>query len=187
MEKITKSELTKIISEEITRAKKIKSLQEKKKFLEEAIQKAENGEELEEISWNGVKSALGFAGKKAGDAVGKAGEAVGKTADSAIKKVGSALDKTQTKFKTGLATLDKGVKDFGAELSAAATKGDIEDLNKKINNLIVNIVKMGEELNKKEIKLGLPPTIMKSRLMSAGNRIKAVIPGSKPVVAENKK
>jgi len=34
--------------------------------------------------------------------------------------------------------------------------------------------------------LGLPPTKMKSRLMSAANRIKTAIPGSNPVVAENK-
>lgn len=179
MAKVTKSELKQIISEEVERFKKIKSLEDKKKMLEEAIKKMEEGEELDEISWKGVKSALGFAGKKAGETVGKAGEAAAQTASS-------ALEKAQMKFKTGMATLDKGIKDFGAELSAAATKGDIEDLNEKINNLIANIVKMGEELNKKESKLGLPPTKMKSRLMSAANRIKLVVPGSNPVVAENK-
>lgn len=178
MEKITKSELKQIISEEIDRFKKIKSLEEKKKMIEEAIKKMEEDEDLDEISWKGVKSALGFTGKKAGEVAGKAGEAV-------AQKAGSALEKVQTKFRTGVAALDKGVKDFGAELSAAATKGDIENLNEKINNLITSIVKMGEELNKKEQKLGLQPTKMKSRLMSAANRIKAVVPGSNPVVAEN--
>jgi hypothetical protein len=174
MAKITKSELKQIISEEVARAKKIKELQEKKKVLQEAIKKMEEGEDLDEISWGGVKSALGFAGKKAGEAVG-----------SVTQKASSALDKAQTKLKTGLATLDKGVKDFGAELSAAATKGDIQDLNDKINNVLANIVKMGEELNKKEVKLGLPPTKMKSRLMSAANKLKTVSPSSQPVMAEN--
>jgi len=197
MAKITKLELKQIISEEVARVKKIKDLQEKKKVLQEAIEKMEDGEDLDEISWGGVKSALGFAGKKAGETVGsvvqKAGGAVGSAAQkageafgSAAQKAGSALEKTQTKLKTGLATLDKGVKDFGAELSAAATKGDVQDLNNKINNLLANVVKMGEELNKKEIKLGLPPTKMKSRLTTVGNKIKTVSTSSKPVMAENK-
>jgi len=186
MAKLTKSELKQIISEEVERFKRIKSLEDKKKMLEEAIEKMENGEDLDEISWSGVKSALGFAGGKAGEVAGKAGESIGKAGESIAQKAGSALEKAQMKFKTGMATLDKGIKDFGAELSAAATKGDIEDLNVKINNLIASIVKMGEELNKKETKLGLPPTKMKSRLMSAANRIKTAIPGSNPVVAENK-
>lgn len=179
MQKITKSELKQIISEEVVRFKKVKSLEEKKKMLEETIKKMEEGEDLDEISWKGVKSALGFAGEKAAEKAGGAAEKVGGA-------VSSALEKAQTKFKTGLMSLDKGVRDFGNELSKAATKGDIEDLNEKINNLIANIVKMGEELNKKEIKLGLPPTKMKSRLMSAANKIKAVAPGSAPVVSEEK-
>jgi len=179
MEKITKSELKQIISEEVVRFKKVKSLEEKKRILEEAIKKMEDGEELDEISWKGVKSALGFAGDKAASAATGAAEKVGSS-------VSSALEKAQTKFKTGLMTLDKGIKDFGNELSKAATKGDIEDLNEKINNLIANIVKMGEELNKKEVKLGLAPTKMKSRLMSAANKIKTAVPGSAPVVSEEK-
>lgn len=187
MEKITKSELKQIISEEIARAKKIKELQEKKKVLQGAIKKMEEGEDLDEISWGGVKSALGFAGKKAGEAVGSATQKAGEAVGSVTQKASSALEKAQTKLKTGLVTLDKGVKDFGAELSAAATKGDIQDLNDKINNVLANIVKMGEELNKKEEKLGLPLTKMKSRLMSAANKLKTVSPSSKPVMAENKK
>lgn len=187
MKNITKLELKQIISEEVVRAKKIKELQEKKKFIQESIKKIEDGEDLDEISWNGVKSALGFAGKKAGEAVDSAAQKAGDAVSSATQKATSALDKVQTKLKTGLATLDKGVKDFGAELSAAATKGDIEDLNVKINNLITNIVKMVGELNKKEIKLGLPPTKMRSRLVSAANKLKSVSPSTQPVVAENKK
>jgi hypothetical protein len=172
MEKITKLELKQIISEEVARAKKIKELQEKKKVLQEAIKKMEEGEDLDEISWKGVKSALGFAGDKATSAATGAAQKVSGA-------VSSTLDKAQTKFKTGLATLDKGVKDFGAELSAAATKGDIEDLNEKIIKLLDSVVVMFNELNKKESKLGLPQTKIQSVLMSSVAKAKAISKAAK--------
>jgi hypothetical protein len=165
MEKITKSELKQIISEEVARFKQVKSLEEKKRILEEAIKKMEEGEELDEISWKGVKSALGFAGDKAASAATGAAEKVGGA-------VSSTLQKAQAKFKTGLATLDKGVKDFGAELSKAATKGDVEDLNEKITKLLDNVIVMFLELNKKEEKIGLPTTNIQSVLMSSVGKAK---------------
>lgn len=168
MEKITKSELKQIISEEVVRFKKVKSLEDKKKMLEEAIKKMEEGEDLDEISWKGIGKALGVVGDKASGAAEKAGSAVS-----------GALEKAQTKFKTGLMSLDKGIKDFGAELERASTEGDIDTLLEKIDKLFVNIVTMFEELNKKQDKIGVPRTKLRSALMSAMNKVKTVNPKAK--------
>lgn len=98
--KITKSELKQIIKEEAKRYVEIDNLRTRKARLQEAIDRLNEGEdvtaeELEEISWAGLKSAAGAIGGKVKDAAGKAGETIKKGAQDVKQAYQAGADKAK--------------------------------------------------------------------------------------------
>jgi len=89
MAKLTKSQLTQIINEEVSKMKKIETLNGQKKSLQEAIKVLEEGGDLDEISWEGLKNAFKFGGKEAGKAAGAVDKAVGDKVHAAGKAIGN--------------------------------------------------------------------------------------------------
>jgi hypothetical protein len=181
MATIKKSEIKQIISEEIARAKNIKSLEAKKKMLEEAIKKMEEGEELDELSFQGIKNVLGLGGKKVGDAASAAAEKVGSA-------VASKVDAAVNKFKTGYVNLENGLKELGKEFDTAMTKGDIDALGNKVTNVFADLQVIVDKLNAKRTKLGMKPVTILGLLNTARAKAKSAgLSNQTPVVAENKK
>jgi DNA repair exonuclease SbcCD ATPase subunit len=188
MATIKKSEIKQIISEEIARAKNIKSLEAKKKMLEEAIKKMEEGEELDELSFQGIKNALNLGGKKVGDAASAAGQKVGATAEKFGSAVASKVDDAVKKFKTGYVNLENGLKELGKEFDTAMTKGDVDALQNKVTNVFADLQVIVDKLNEKRKKLGMKPVTILGLLNTARAKAKSAgLSNSASVVAENKK
>lgn len=98
--KITKSELKQIIKEEAQRYVEIDNLRARKARLQEAIDRLNEGEdvtaeELEEISWAGLKSAGKAIGDKVKGAASKAGEAVKQGAQDVKQAYQAGADKAK--------------------------------------------------------------------------------------------
>lgn len=98
--KITKSELRQIIKEEAQRYVEIDNLRTRKARLQEAIDRLNEGEdmtaeELEEISWGGLKSVGQMIGGKAKEVAGKAGEAIKKGAEDIKQAYQTGADKAK--------------------------------------------------------------------------------------------
>lgn len=188
MATIKKSEIKQIISEEIARAKNIKSLEAKKKMLEEAIKKMEEGEELDELSFQGIKNALNLGGKKVGDAASAAGQKVGATAEKFGSAVASKVDAAVKKFKTGYVNLENGLKELGKEFDTAMTKGDVDALENKVTNVFADLQVIIDKLNEKRKKLGMKPVTILGLSNTARAKAKSAgLSNSASVVAENKK
>ena len=179
MENKNKVAIKKIISEEIARLEKIKSLQAKKKQLSEAIKLLGESDEIDEWSFQGLKNSLGFAGKKAGDAATSAGASVGnavaKKATDLGNKVATKATNIANKVVTGYNTLDTGLKQFSSDMGKAMTAGDIQNLEGKLVKIFQNLESLVKELNQKQTKLGVKPTTMKSLLFKAANKAKSNI------------
>ena len=129
----SKQLIKKIISEEIARFEKIKSLELKKKQLQEALNLLESGE-MDEISWQGIKNAVGFGGKKAaevgsavgqsaGKAVGDAAASVGKKAAAAGNAVVNAVDKKVTNINNKVDAAGKAISDKATQIKNKITTG----------------------------------------------------------------
>ena len=183
----------KVINEEVEKFSKLKSLELKKKTIQEALKSLESGKQLDEISWQGLKNAVGFGGKKAADLGNSAGKAVAnkaseinKNIDNKVnaigKKVGNKAAEIGDKFSTSYNSMQSNLKQFGQGLSNAATAGDIQALEVKMEKIFFDLQKMVSELNKKQIKLGIKPTTLRGILTRAANKYK-----SAPQIAENKK
>ena len=98
--KLTQSELRQIIKEEAQNFIKHQQLQERKKTIENALRKLEEGydvtqDELDEISWGGIKGAMGAIGGKAKDAAAQAGAAIKKGADDVKQAYQTGADKAK--------------------------------------------------------------------------------------------
>lgn len=109
--KLTQSELKQIIKEEAQNFIKRQQLQERKKTIENALQKLEEGydvnqEELDEISWGGIKGAASAIGGKIKGAANQAGAAIKKGADDVKQAYQTGADKAKyEKSKKELATI----------------------------------------------------------------------------------
>ena len=168
MENKNKETIKKIISEELEKFEKIKNLQAKKKQLSEAIKLIEEGGEIDEWSFQGLKNSLGFAGKKAADA----GSAINKGIDNKVNAVGKAIGKKYA------ATADS-VNQFKKGMSDAMTAGDIQAIEKDLVNRFDKLVALVKDLNIKQKKLGIKPTPLNSFLLKYGNKAKAQIAETK--------
>jgi DNA-binding ferritin-like protein len=98
--KLTKSELKQIIKEEAQNFIKHQQLQERKKTIENTLRKLEEGydvtqEELDEISWGGIKGAMGAIGGKAKDVASKAGTAIKKGAEDVKQAYQTGAEKAR--------------------------------------------------------------------------------------------
>lgn len=109
--KLTKSELKQIIKEEAQNFIKHQQLQERKKTIENTLQKLEEGydmtqEELDEISWGGIKGAASAIGGKIKGAVNQAGSAIKKGAEDVKQAYQTGADKAKyEKAQKELATI----------------------------------------------------------------------------------
>jgi len=109
--KLTKLELKQIIKEEAQNFIKHQQLQERKKIIENTLRKLEEGydvsqEELDEISWGGIKGAASAIGKKAKDAASKVGDNIKKGAQDVKKAYQTGADKAKyDKAKKQLASI----------------------------------------------------------------------------------
>lgn len=104
--KLTQSELKQIIKEEAQNFIKNKQLQERKRIVESALRKLEEGndltqEELDEISFGGLRAAAGAIGGKIKGAVNQAGSAIKKGADQAGAAIKKGADDVKQAYKTG--------------------------------------------------------------------------------------
>jgi hypothetical protein len=169
MIKLTKSKLTEIVSEEVTRINKIKDLIDKKKILQEAIKSFEEKGDIDEVSWQGIKNAFSFGGHKAGQAIDSANKAI----DKKVNSVGRTIGKKA-------AAVGGAVSDFSKGVDKAMTQGDVATYENKIKDLFIKLNKMVHNLNAKQQKLGMKPTTLKSIMFKAAN-------SAKTQMAENKK
>jgi DNA-binding ferritin-like protein len=109
--KLTKSELKQIIKEEAQNFIKHQQLQERKKTIENALRQLEEGydmtqEELDEISWGGIKGAASAIGGKVKDAATQAGAAIKKGAEDVKQAYQAGADKAKyEKAQKELATI----------------------------------------------------------------------------------
>ena len=71
--KITRAQLAELIKEEVERYKRIQELQTKKQKLDEALQKLEDGENIEEL-WGGMKHLFNKGKQAAGQKLSQAGQ-----------------------------------------------------------------------------------------------------------------
>lgn len=181
MEKNTKKEaIKKIISEEIARFEKIKTLQAKKKQLSEALNLLEEGK-LDEISWQGIKNAVGFGGNKAAEVGAAAGNAVANKASAINQGINKKVQNVGKKIGHAAASVGDSASQFKQGLSAEMTKGDIATIKIDLSKRFDQLVSLVKDLNKKQVKLGIKPTTLKSFLFKYGNQ--AV---KKPAIAESK-
>ena len=176
MESKNKEAIKKIISEEIERLEKIKSLQVQKKQLSEAIKLIEEGGEIDEISWQGIKNAVGFGAKTASNVGSSINKGIDKKIHSAGKAIGNQVAKVADKISTGYHTIDDGLTQFGNDLGKAMTAGDVQALEAKMTKMFIKLDKLVSKLNEKQVKLGVKPTTMKSLLFKAANKAKASAP-----------
>ncbi len=98
--KLTKSELKQIIKEEAQNFIKHQQLQERKKTIENVLKKLEEGydvtqEELDEISWGGLKNVGKMVGDKVKSAASQAGAAVKKGAEDVKQAYKTGADKAK--------------------------------------------------------------------------------------------
>jgi vacuolar-type H+-ATPase subunit E/Vma4 len=98
--RITKNELAQIIKEEAQNFIKHQQLQERKKTIESALKKLEEGydlkqEELDEISFKGIGSAAKAIGGKIKGAANQAGAAIKKGTDDIKQAYKTGADKAK--------------------------------------------------------------------------------------------
>jgi hypothetical protein len=98
--KLTQSELRQIIKEEAQNFIKHQQLQERKRTIEIALRKLEEGydvtqEDLDEISFGGLRAAAGAIGGKIKGAANQAGAAIKKGADDVKQAYQTGADKAK--------------------------------------------------------------------------------------------
>jgi DNA-binding ferritin-like protein len=134
--KLTKSELKQIIKEEAQNFIKHQQLQERKKTIENALRKLEEGydvtqEELDEISWGGIKGAMGAIGGKAKDAAAQAGAAIKKGAEDVKQAYQAGADKAKyEKAQKELASIAQKIMQL-----RKTSKEQIEQLQQQYSSL----------------------------------------------------
>jgi len=134
--KLTKSELKQIIKEEAQNFIKHQQLKERKETIENALRKLEEGydvtpEELDEISWGGIKGAFGAIGGKAKDAATQAGAAIKKGAEDVKQAYQTGADKAKyEKSQKELASIAQKIMQL-----RKASKEQIEQLQQQYSTL----------------------------------------------------
>jgi chromosome segregation ATPase len=134
--KLTKSELKQIIKEEAQSFIKYQQLQERKKTIENTLRKLEEGydvtqEELDEISWSGIKSAGRMVGDKIKGAASKIGDSIKKGADDVKQAYQTGADKAKyDKAQKELATIAQKIQQI-----TKANKEQISQLQQQYSSL----------------------------------------------------
>lgn len=134
--KLTQSELRQIIKEEAQNFIKNQQLQERKRTIESALRKLEEGydvtqEELDEISFGGLRAAAGAIGGKIKGAANQAGAAIKKGADDVKQAYQTGADKAKyEKSQKELATIAQKIMQL-----RKTSKEQIEQLQQQYSTL----------------------------------------------------
>ena len=159
--KISKSELNKIIQEEVERFNRIKQLEENKKQLEEALQRLNEGEDIDEGWFNNMTAGMGnlrkVAANKAGQAVAgaanKMGHAVGNVANQAVqgvKQFGQGIKQDVVGAGQDIAA---GARKVGSAVGGAASAVKNTYQQGVVNQMKIDIPKQIEQLKEKQQQL----------------------------------
>lgn len=131
------------------------------KMVSDMLKVFEDFQNLNEISWQGLKNV----GNLAKQAIGNTGQNI---VDKTKETISNVSDKVNKTFNT-TSTYFKNIYD---SISDEMTKGDIDNLESKILGTAQEISFLVSKINDKRIKLGLPPTKTKSVLLSIMNKIR---------------
>lgn len=125
---ITKNQLLDLIKEEVVRHQRIEELEADKKLISEFLKKIDAGEEIDEVSWGGIKNVLSKGAQSIGRNIGQAGQ----TVKQGFQGLGQD-------FKDVGNMAYKGVKNAANQVSQTYKQGEEMAAKKTAQNQVSNI------------------------------------------------